>query len=160
MGKQTKFSGYLERLQKGMGRHVVFIPQAVVEHLGLEANTRLVGTVNGVKLSLASLSNADGTYYLSIGPHLRRDAKVRLGDKLTFNIKLDPRPEAVILPEELEEVLNTDPEAKAIFDTFTPGRQRSYAYYVGSAKRIDTRINRALDLAEKMRTGNLYGQGH
>ena len=49
------------------------------------------------------------------------------------------------------------PSAAARFASLTPGRQRSLAYYVDSAKRDATRIRRALDLAHKLKTHTLYG---
>ena len=67
----------------------------------------------------------------------------------------DPTPQAVELGEELTEVLAQEPEAAARFYAMTPGRQRSLAHYVLSAKRVDTRIKRALELAYKIKTNTL-----
>ena len=58
--------------------------------------------------------------------------------------------------EELEEVLRQDAEAFARWQTFTTGKKRSLALYVTTAKRIETRIKRALELAEKIRTNQLH----
>lgn len=46
------------------------------------------------------------------------------------------------LPDELVEALASDPELAEAFDELTPGRQRSYAIHVGSAKKPETRIAR------------------
>ena len=53
--------------------------------------------------------------------------------------------------------LDQDDAARARWDTFTPGRQRSLLVYITGAKTEPTRIKRALDLAQKIRTHSLYG---
>jgi uncharacterized protein YdeI (YjbR/CyaY-like superfamily) len=61
------------------------------------------------------------------------------------------------VPGELLLALAQDPAAQARWDTFPPGRQRSLASYVTSAKTEPTRIKRAVALATKIRTHTLYG---
>ena len=52
------------------------------------------------------------------------------------------RNKALELPAELRRALRQSKGATAAFRTLTPGRQREYADYVGSAKREDTRQKR------------------
>jgi uncharacterized protein YdeI (YjbR/CyaY-like superfamily) len=56
--------------------------------------------------------------------------------------------------------LEQDEEAAARFYAMTRGRQRSLASYVTSAKREETRVKRAVELAHKLRTRTLYGDLH
>lgn len=48
-----------------------------------------------------------------------------------------------IVPEELQERLNTAPELKAAFEALTPGRRRSYIFHISGAKQAKTRAARA-----------------
>ncbi len=48
----------------------------------------------------------------------------------------------VEVPDELEEAMREHKDAAAAFRRLTPGRQREYAEYVASAKRITTRQSR------------------
>ncbi|MEO0973902.1 MAG: YdeI/OmpD-associated family protein, partial [Pseudomonadota bacterium] len=59
--------------------------------------------------------------------------------------------------EEPFAVLAEDEEAATRFETFTPGKQRSLAHHVTSAKRTETRERRAYELARKIRTYTLHG---
>jgi len=49
----------------------------------------------------------------------------------------------VTIPEELAEVLRTEPEASAFFNSLTDGYKRGYCDWVGGAKQEATRITRA-----------------
>ena len=64
-------------------------------------------------------------------------------------------PDKIDLCEELKAVLEQDLEAAARFCEFTPGRQRGLAYYVNSAKRVETRVRRALEVVHKLKSRTL-----
>ncbi len=57
------------------------------------------------------------------------------------------------MPEELEEVIATDPGAKLAFDSLTPGAKRSFIYWVKQVKSTEKRIERALKIADAFRNG-------
>jgi uncharacterized protein YdeI (YjbR/CyaY-like superfamily) len=48
-----------------------------------------------------------------------------------------------MVPEELQVRLNAAPKLKAAFEGLTPGRRKSYIFYVASAKQAKTRVARA-----------------
>jgi uncharacterized protein YdeI (YjbR/CyaY-like superfamily) len=50
---------------------------------------------------------------------------------------------AVVVPEELTEILKNEIEAKIFFDSLTDGYKRGYCDWIGSAKQEATRIARA-----------------
>jgi uncharacterized protein YdeI (YjbR/CyaY-like superfamily) len=62
---------------------------------------------------------------------------------------------AVDLPDELVEALDADPELAEAFNSLTPGRQKSYAISLSSAKKPETRIARI----EKFRPKIIDGKG-
>lgn len=67
-----------------------------------------------------------------------------------------PRVETdLALPEELVEALDTDPELAESFFALTPGRQKSYAIALNSAKKAETRMARI----EKFRPKIFAGKG-
>ncbi len=59
------------------------------------------------------------------------------------------------LPVELEDALTEDPELAEAFSNLTPGRQRSYAIALNSAKKPETRVARIA----RFRPGILAGKG-
>jgi hypothetical protein len=147
----------VEVIEQGMKRHVTFIPDNAVKELEIKANTRLLVTINSQIFRLAAISNGEGQFFIHLGQPLRRDTGIR--DSLRpheFTIAIDPNPTDIGLPEELEAALDLDEEAYEVFNSLNAGMQRSLCYYVNSAKRIETRIKRALELAEKLRTRTLH----
>lgn len=68
-------------------------------------------------------------------------------------IKPVREPSEFELPEELVEALDADPEMAEAFHALTPGRQRSYAIVLGSARTAATRIARIGKLRGKILAG-------
>lgn len=138
--------------------HCLVVPPAVAADLKARKLRRLTGTFNGRPFNLALQSRAgDDERFLLLSRQTMRDLKVRAGDAVAVICQPDESPDEVQLAEELREVFNQDEAAAARFNALTPGRRRSLAHYVSSAKGIDTRIKRALELAHKLRTNSLYG---
>ena len=70
-------------------------------------------------------------------------------------IKAEKVVREVEMPEELTDALDNDPELAEAFDALTPGRQRSYAYALNTAKNSETRVRRI----EKFRDHIIAGKG-
>ena len=65
-----------------------------------------------------------------------------------------PRSETeLVLPDELVEALDTDPELAEAFHRLTPGRQKSYVINLAGAKAAQTRINRIARFRGKILDG-------
>jgi uncharacterized protein YdeI (YjbR/CyaY-like superfamily) len=79
--------------------------------------------------------------------------QVREGDIEAVEIEADTTTYQAEMPEELEEILNTDPDGMEVFEALTPGRQRSILFMIGRLKRIDSRIRKALSVVEKLKMG-------
>jgi uncharacterized protein YdeI (YjbR/CyaY-like superfamily) len=60
---------------------------------------------------------------------------------------------ALDLPDEFLEALDADPDLAEAFAALTPGRQRSWAIQVGSAKKAETRVARIAKARERILAG-------
>ncbi len=60
---------------------------------------------------------------------------------------------ALELPDELTEALDSDPELAKAFHSLTPGRQKSYAINLNSAKKPETRIARIISFRDRILAG-------
>lgn len=154
------FAGPVLRTDGGLGMHYVPIPAEVDDAL---AGARIVvGTLggperDGVPFRRAVHGRGDGAPKLLFGKKVLAEAGLGFGATAVVELAPDADPDAVHLPAELEEALRQDAAARERFETFTPGRQRSLGVHVDQAKRPATRVRRALDLCEKIRTRTLYG---
>ena len=57
-------------------------------------------------------------------------------------LKIEKKPQELVLPEELKEKLESDETLKIAFKKLTPGRQRSHVLFISQAKQTKTRESR------------------
>jgi hypothetical protein len=150
------FTAPLMRLGGTMSFHFVPLPADVGQTFREAKVRRVLVTLNGQVFRRGLQSDGEGGAFILFGLPILRSLRVKEGDEIRVVIAADPDPDHIELGDELTAVLDQDEEAAARFYGFTPGRQRSYAYYVTSAKRVETRLKRAMELAHKLRTHTLY----
>lgn len=153
-----QFSARLMKQRGGLAGHYLSVPVDIALAFAGEKVKRTIGTINGIGFNLALLSDGQGGKYLAVGGPLCRAARIVENSLVGVQIQPDPNPDFIELCEEMLAVLELDEEAGRIFFGFTKGMQRSLAYYANSAKQVETRIKRALELAHKMKTGQLHSQ--
>lgn len=134
------------------------VPHDLGDELYSRNVKRLLVEIDKVPIKRALFGNPQDGFYILVGKNTLRDLRIGIGAVVNVQIAIDPDPDAVDLPEELEEYLLQDDEFAASFNALTPGMRRSLAYYVTSAKKVDTRINRCIELAHKMKHNQLYIQ--
>jgi hypothetical protein len=133
----------------------VIVPQDVVEQLPPGSRIRTKGTIQGVPFALAIQNLGSGEKYFTTSKPLLKLAGLKEGQHAHFIFQLAD-PNELETPIEMAEALEQDPEAIAIWSTYTVGKKRSLLHYVSSAKSTDTRIKRALELCHKMKTNTFY----
>jgi len=143
-------------LDSGLKQHFLPVPTEHAEAFDKAGVRRLILSVPPHRWRRALLSTKEGERLIMMGQPILRELGLRAGQTITFTLYPDPDPDAVDLGEEFEAVLDQDAAAAKRFFSFTPGMQRSLAYYVTSAKREETRIKRALELAHKIKNRQLY----
>jgi uncharacterized protein YdeI (YjbR/CyaY-like superfamily) len=77
----------------------------------------------------------------------------QLKERAASGVKTQRKVTPVEIPDVLLSVLHDDPELRAAFDKLTPGRQKSYAILVNSAKRHETKIARISKSRDKILQG-------
>jgi len=156
---ETVFSFPAPLLQshEGMIQHYIPIPDEIATSL-LESGTRRVaGSINGFGIRRAIHRRKSGEHFLLIGKSLVKAFGGCVGEFAEVVLTSDPEPDRVDVDPVFEEVLEMDPEASDRFNEMTPGMQRSIMVYLESAKRVDTKMKRSLEIAEKLRTRTLHG---
>lgn len=136
--------------------HYLPLPEEIAQPFLASGLRRVLATLNGHTLRRAIQGGAETEPFLLVGVGLLRRIGAASGDLVDIRLEPDPNPEEIELAEELVLALEIDEEAAARFYSFTPGRRRSLAHYVNSARRAETRLKRALELAEKIRTHTLH----
>lgn len=152
----VRFHTWVARQDGGLKQHYLPVPPEVSDPLDAAGIRRVIVTIGPHTWRRALLGRKDGERQLMFSRAMMRETGLGLGDGVDVTLVPDPDPERVDIPEAFREVLAQDPEAARRFEAFTPGLQRSLVHYVASAKRVDTQIRRALELAGKIRTRTLH----
>jgi hypothetical protein len=153
MAKKQSFSfeARLAEYKDMLVSTVVEIPIDIVKKLPA-GRVRVEGKVNQVPFNLAIQSKKNGPKYLSVSMAMRKSAKVKPGDKVKVSFVIVD-PDKLDLPEEMQAVLAQDDEGAKKWKKLTVGLQRSLVHYINSSKNIDVRIERALFLINKVKSG-------
>jgi len=153
MAKSQRFS-FEARLIEYEGTLVstaVEMPATVVKKLPA-GRVRVEGTLNKTPFNLAIQFKKNGARYISVSQAMRRSAKIKPGDRINVSFTI-VNPDKLDLPEEMEAVLAQDEDGAKQWNRLTTGLQRSLVHYINSTKNIDLRIERALFLVNKVKSG-------
>jgi translation initiation factor IF-1 len=153
MAKKQSFSfeARLTEYKDMLVSTVVEIPVDIIKRLPA-GRVRVEGKLNQVSFNLAVQSKKNGPKYLSVSQAMRKSAGVKPGDRVKVSFTLVD-PDKLDLPEEMEAVLAQDDEGAKKWNRLTVGLQRSLVHYINSSKNVDVRIERALFLINKVKSG-------
>ena len=101
----------------------------------------------------AALQKYQGQFVMTFGRRYQKELGVFPNDYFELQLFEDTSKYGVDIPEELEVVLQGDPEANRIFESFTAGKIRSLIYVIARYKNSQTRIDKSILLAENLKRG-------
>ncbi len=142
-------------LQKFAGSmHYIVLDAKTVTKLIKNNNKRVICRLNNTaEFHCALMRRKEGGHFITIGAAICKKIKIKSGATVSASFKVDKTEYQFEMPEELQEVLNTDPKAQEIFVALTAGNQRGLMYLVTLAKLSDKKIERALKIADKIKAG-------
>jgi len=133
--------------------HCIFVPVKIAEKFEGKPYPRALCTIKEHSFHCAFMKSKEQGYYIYLGKKLINDLKLRVGDEVSVSFSNDKSENQAPVVEELTAVLSTDPEAENIFNSLTPGNQRSLIYLVTLVKSSQKRIDRSLLIAAKLKAG-------
>lgn len=150
--ESIQFTGQLSWLDGPMFTHSIRIP----EDVGTTFRTgkgaiRVLCSIEGSTEFPCALNPRGNEYIIIVSKAFIKQHK--LAGVSHFQVSIRPDPDnGLLLPEELQEVLDQDEWGSRLFNALLPGRKRGYIYYVRSAKTVDTRIKWAFEIVQKLKT--------
>jgi len=150
--KPIKFKSVLITSGVESGWHFVQVPAKIGEKFEKkDKSRRVVCTINGTETFQCALLPSDGDFVIVVNKVKRTKLKIVSGDNVSVELKEDESKYGLPMPEELQEVLNQDPEGDELFHSLTAGKQRSMLYFIGKIKDVDRRIHTALIFLEHLK---------
>ncbi len=142
----------LER--SGSWGHCIIVDPSVTASLLANGNKRVVCIINNtLELHSALMRSKEGDHFIVISSKVIKQLGVTTGSKLYIHLEVDTAEYQFSMPEELQEVLDSDPEAATVFEALTDGKKRSIMHLVTLVKSVDKRIERALLIGYKIKMG-------
>lgn len=134
--------------------HYILLEEECVLALTKDGNKRALCVLNDqIEIHCAIMSKKEGGHYIRIGSSICKELNIHEGSKVTATFKVDTSKYQFEMAEELQAVLNSDPEADIIFHSLTEGNQRGLIYLVTLVKSPDKRIDRALKIVDSIKNG-------
>lgn len=128
------------------------VKQTVITQLGGKMNIRLICTLNkSLSFQCGLMALGQGNAYISINSKRMKELKIKEGDEVFVELAVDKSEYGMDVPEELQELLNQDPEGKRRFDALTPGKKRYVIFYIAGVKSSQLRLERALLLISNLK---------
>jgi hypothetical protein len=153
MVKRVKFKAkFTNAAEQGGGWHFLVVDRKIVDKLGFEGKAkRVLCSIKGSEPFACGLMPWGDFFYIMVNKLRRAELGLEVGDKVDVVLEKDESKYGMPMPEELQEVLNQDPEGDKLFHKLTAGKQRSMMWFIGKVKDIDKRIHTALVFIEHLK---------
>ncbi len=146
--------GSVIRRHEGFRGHYIDVPAEASCHFSNPRNLRLLCSIEGgEEFHCALRPKGNGTFEISVGTPVRKAGKLRLDQKVVVSLRPDPSAYGRPMPEELVELLAIDEEGSRVFHAAKPGVQRGILYYINNGRTIQTRIDRAILMIDRLKKG-------
>ena len=138
------------------GSHSLIIPDQYALMFTEKGHSRVkvVAQFEGKTLEFhAALQRYQGNFVMTFGKRYQKELGIFPNDYFQLQFFEDLSKYGVEMPEELEEVLNSDEDARQIFESLTHGKIRSVIYSISRYKNTQTKIDKSLILADNLKRG-------
>jgi Domain of unknown function (DUF1905) len=152
---ELKFKTVLSDFESNLWGYHLPVPKAIVNKCFKAGVKRFVCNINDVhSFSCAFMPMGNEEYFILMNKPTVKKLNLKLGQSLDISITEDKSEFGMPMCEELEVMLQEDPEFDTFFRALTPGTIRSLIYLVGKFKSSDLRIRSAVVIADHLKINN------
>jgi uncharacterized protein YdeI (YjbR/CyaY-like superfamily) len=144
------FKATLERMPSNLGWIIVRIPLNVAQVWGTRGMLKVQGEINGFPFRTSLFPTGKGTHYLLVNKRMQTGANAAPGETAQFRIEPDTAKRVVIVPAELQRILNEDRSFRRWFDRLTYSIRKWICGWVTNVKNHEARRRRAEQVAEQL----------
>ena len=127
----------------------VRVPDKIVAALGGGNRPRVRVTLAGYSYP-TTIARMGGEFKFPVSAAVREAAGVAAGDRVEVELEADTAPRELVLPAELAEMLEREPELKQAFDKLSYSNRNRHALAVEGAKTEETRRRRLAKIADEL----------
>ena len=139
-------------LTRSGSKTIIPLPFDPNEVWGKKDRHHIRGTVNEIMIR-GPLASTGTTYFISPGPSWLRDAGFADGDSVEVEIYPEG-PQLDTLAEDLVSALESEPQAKAFFESLATFYRKGYLRWIdGASRRPEVRAARIQEMIELLKAG-------
>lgn len=130
---------------------VVYLPAKFHKQLPLKENPRLrvQGFIDSKPFELALQPTGRNRWYIMLSKRMLKLIQKDVGETIFVMFDIADQ-DHVDIPKELDNALNANAKARKQWDSLTPGKRRSLAHRVESAKKYETKQRRVMEIVEQL----------
>lgn len=147
----TLFESTLENFGSTLWQYHVPIPDEIALSLIEGENRRVICSLDNTSGYHAALMKCKDYWFILVNQKLRNELGKQEGHQVKVQLEKDNTTYGHKMPEELQMLLDQDPEAFSYFDSLTIGKQRSLIYIVTRVKNSDSRLKKALAISSHLK---------
>jgi len=137
---------------EGMNAAYVEFPLNVEELFGTRGQVKIKALFDKQVEYRGSLANMGrNCHTLGLTQEIRSKLGKSFGDRIEVELERDLEVLEVIIPEDVQALLNENPDEKAYFEKLSYTHRKEYINWITSAKKEETRTNRLVSFIEKLR---------
>ncbi|MEM8763982.1 MAG: YdeI/OmpD-associated family protein [Bacteroidota bacterium] len=133
---------YIKQLEKRKGGYYYLKVDAVwVKGLPRKRATRLICILEDkVEIRCGLNHLGDGNFFIILALRYLNGLGKQLGDEIEYQLKEDPEPLGVAVPEILTVLLQQDPTLEKQYNALTDGKKRNLIFTIEKIKDFDKKI--------------------
>ena len=144
-----KFSAELDIIA---GNPFVDVPDTILEEIFLQAGKTkghipIRGTINGTPYQQTLVKYA-GYWRLYVNMNMLKNSPRRIGEIIEVSVEFDPGDRTILLHPKLTAALSENKDAKDVFDSLSPSRQKEIVRYISflkTEKSVEKNVKRAIN---------------
>ena len=137
---------------EGMNAAYVEFPFNVEELFGTRGQVKVKALFDKQVEYRGSLANMGrNCHTLGLTQEIRSKLGKTFGNLVEVELERDLEVREVIIPHDVQVLLNENPEEKAYFEKLSYTHRKEYINWITSAKKEETRVNRLVAFIEKLR---------
>lgn len=138
--------------EQGGGWHFLLIDPTVEKKFAFEGKSRrVICTIKGGEPFPCALMPWGEIFYIMVNKQRRTELGLEVGQMVDIVLEKDESKYGMPMPEELQEVMNQDPDGSKFFEELTAGKKRGIMWQISTIKDIDKRIHTALIYIEHIK---------
>jgi hypothetical protein len=148
-----EFDGVIIASDTGNGGAWVEVPFSVPEVYGTKGQVKVKATIDGHPYRGSIANMGAGYHCLGILKDIRKAIGKQPGDMVHITLERDSEERVIEVPDDLAKAFASNPDAKAMFDSFAYTPRKEYVRWITEAKKAETRAARVGKAIELLKQG-------